>query len=131
MPETATGWRSVVCLAPFIYPTSAGLRSLRPHPQGPRGAIFLPSSQPPLSLGGIPQRLEKSLSPLKLRLSVGGLQLTLSYRLLLFFAAIAGPQAAASPEFPGHNGGQGRSHCFPGAFAGQAVENTCLIKPLA
>src|SRR6187397_2035864 len=98
MPETATGWRSVVCLAPFIYPTSADLRSLRPHPQGPRGVIFLPSSQPPLNLGGIPQRLEKSLSPLKLRLLAKGLQLTLSYRLLLFFAAISGPRATADTE---------------------------------
>ena len=97
MPETATGWRSVVCLAPFIYPTSAGLCSLRPHPQSPLGAIFLPSSQSPLILGGIPQRLEKSLSPLKLRLSVGGLQLTLSYRLLLFFAAFAGLRGGSQP----------------------------------
>src|SRR5262245_39038333 len=89
MPETATGWRSVVCLAPFIYPTSAGsLPSLRPHPRGPQGAIFLPSSQPSLNFAGIPQRLKKSLSPLKLRLLVEGLQLTLSYRLLLFSAAI-------------------------------------------
>src|SRR6476660_876212 len=112
MPETATGWRSVVCLAPFIYPTSAGSRSLRPHPQGPCRAIFLPSSQPPLSLGGIPQRLEMSLSPLKLRLSVGGLQLTLSYRLLLFFAAIPARRRAASPEFFPHSASKSAAFFF-------------------
>src|SRR5262245_59829008 len=100
MPETATGWRSVVCLAPFIYPTSAGsLPSLRPRPQGPQGAIFLPSSQPSLDFAGIPQRLETSRSPLKLRLLVQGLQLTLSYRLLPFFAAIADRVAAAPAKF--------------------------------
>ena len=40
MPETATGWRSVVCLAPFIYPTSAGsLQPAAPSPRPPRGHI--------------------------------------------------------------------------------------------
>ena len=69
MPETATWWRSVVCLAPFIDQLPPAHRSAaRPHPQAPRGHIFAFSRSRPLSRGGHPQGTEKSLSLLKLRL---------------------------------------------------------------
>src|SRR5437879_5449224 len=70
MPETATWWRSVVCLAPFIYPTSAGPFECRAAPSpGPTwGHISAFSPVRPCSSGGDPLGLEKSLSLLKLRL---------------------------------------------------------------
>ena len=72
MPEMATWWRSVVCLAPFIYPTSAGHCSrAAPIPKALAGPHFCLSSEAAVKPGRHPHQAEKSLSRLKLRRLTG------------------------------------------------------------
>jgi hypothetical protein len=85
----------VVCLAPFINPDT-GSRSGRPAPTLPRSGHHLLQSETAREFGGIPPGLQKSLIRVQLRPMWNDLQLTLSYQLLLFFAAFA-PKWEALP----------------------------------